>query len=88
VLHLGEGARELGLVNAATGTALVLFLLVGAIAEGIGARPVFALAGLGAAALMCVVFLVPGVRDYRAPPHPGSDPAGVPMLAGDRNDAR
>jgi hypothetical protein len=34
------------------------------------------------------VFLVPGVRDYRAPPHPGGGPAGVHMLAGDRNDAR
>jgi hypothetical protein len=29
VLRLGGGARELGLVNAAAGTALVLFLLVG-----------------------------------------------------------
>ncbi len=66
----------------------VSFALVGAIADGIGARPVFALAGLGAAALMCVGFLVPGVRDYRAPPRPGGDPAGVHMLAGDRNDAR
>jgi MFS family permease len=45
----------------------VSFALVGAVADEIGTRPVFALAGLGAAALMCVGFLVPGVRDYRAP---------------------
>lgn len=33
---------------------------------------------------MCVGFLVPGVRDYRAPA--GAEPSGapLPMLAGDR----
>jgi MFS transporter, DHA3 family, tetracycline resistance protein len=62
------------------------FAVVGAVADRTGARPVFALAGLGAAALMCVGFLVPGVRDYRAPAPGGAEPrdARVPMLAGDR----
>jgi MFS transporter len=64
----------------------VSFAVVGAVADHAGARPVFALAGLGAAALMCVGFLVPGVRDYRAPAPGGAEPrdARVPMLAGDR----
>jgi MFS family permease len=64
----------------------VSFAVVGAVADHAGARPVFALAGLGAAALMCVGFLVPGVRDYRAPAPGGAGPpdARVPMLAGDR----
>lgn len=63
----------------------VSFAVVGAVADRTGARPVFALAGLGAAALMCVGFLVPGVRDYRAPAAGGAGPrdARVPMLAGD-----
>jgi MFS family permease len=60
----------------------VSFAVVGAVADRIGARPLFALAGLGAAALMCVGFLVPGVGDYRAP---AAEPSGgpLPMLAGD-----
>ncbi|HEX8132976.1 MAG TPA: hypothetical protein VF880_06070 [Actinomycetes bacterium] len=60
----------------------VSFAVVGAVADHAGARPVFALAGLGAAALMCVGFLVPGVRDYRAPAPGGAEPrdARVPML--------
>jgi MFS family permease len=64
----------------------VSYAVVGAVADRTGARPVFALAGLGAAALMCVGFLVPGVRDYRAPAPGGVGPrdARVPMLAGDR----
>jgi MFS family permease len=42
--------------------------------------------GWVAAALMCMGFLVPGVRDYRAPAPGGAEPrdARVPMLAGDR----
>jgi Major Facilitator Superfamily len=62
----------------------VSFAVVGAVADRTGARPLFAVAGLGAAALMCVGFLVPGVGDYRAPA--GAGPAGgsLPMLAADR----
>jgi MFS family permease len=45
----------------------VSFALVGAVADEIGPQAVFALAGLGAAALLCIGFLVPGVGDYRAP---------------------
>jgi len=64
----------------------VSFAVVGAVADRTGARPVFALAGLGAAALMCVGFLVPGVGDYRAPPVGPAEPSGgpLPMLAADR----
>lgn len=66
----------------------VSFAVVGAVADRTGARPVFALAGLGAAALMCVGFLVPGVRDYRAPAAGAgaAEPSGgpLPMLAADR----
>ena len=64
----------------------VSFAVVGAVADRTGARPVFALAGLGAAALMCVGFLVPGVRDYRAPTAGAAEPSGgpLPMLAADR----
>jgi Major Facilitator Superfamily len=51
------------------------FALVGVVAGRYGARPVFALAGLGAAVLMCVGFVVPGVRDYRAPARPPAEPA-------------
>jgi hypothetical protein len=64
----------------------VSFAVVGAVADHTGARPLFALAGLGAAALMCVGFLVPGVRDDRAPVAAGAaEPVGgpLPMLAAD-----
>ena len=64
----------------------VSFAVVGAVADRIGPQPVFALAGLGAAALMCVGLLVPGVGDYRAPAVAGpAEPAGgpLPMLAAD-----
>ena len=54
------------------------FALVGIAAEQVGARPVFAVAGLGAAVLLVVGFLIPGVGDYRAPARP--------MLAGDIRD--
>jgi hypothetical protein len=75
----GNGARALALLP-------VSFAVVGAVADRTGARPVFALAGPGAAALMCVGFLVPGVRDYRAPAPGSAEPAGgpLPMLAADR----
>jgi MFS family permease len=43
----------------------VSFALVGAVADRFGARPVFGVAGLGAAALLAVGLLVPEVRGYR-----------------------
>jgi MFS family permease len=61
----------------------VSFAVVGAVADRTGAQPLFALAGLGAAALMCIGFLIPGVGDYRAPT--ATEPSGgpLPMLAAD-----
>jgi MFS family permease len=61
----------------------VSFAVVGAVADRTGAQPQFALAGLGAAALMCIGFLIPGVGDYRAPT--ATEPSGgpLPMLAAD-----
>jgi hypothetical protein len=59
--------------------------VVGAVADHTGVQPLFALAGLGAAALMCIGFLVPGVGDYRAPAEGTDEPSGgpLPMLAAD-----
>lgn len=80
----GRGARVRTLMEPLRGRSFRLYW-VGQTTSAYGDQ-VFLIAL--ALALMCVGFLVPGVRDYRAPPHPGGDPAGVHMLAGDRNDAR